>query len=94
MAADSRPKSLRDLVYNHQGFLVNPLQWTSRHLDLVGCRFEDSTRNEDRNDNHGELCPKSPRDAEGIARGLSPAIKRHHLINILVGEGRSFSYHR
>ena len=41
MVADSGPQSFRDLVRNHNRFLVGPLQWTSHHLDLVGCRFED-----------------------------------------------------
>ncbi|KAJ5972945.1 uncharacterized protein N7479_002863 [Penicillium vulpinum] len=59
MAVDSGPKSFRDIVRNNNRFLVDPLQWTSRHLDLVGCRFEDiattpvytkSTQNERSND--------------------------------------------
>ncbi|CAI7565547.1 unnamed protein product [Penicillium viridicatum] len=41
MVADPGPKSFRDIVRNHNRFLVSPLQWTSRHLDLVGSRFED-----------------------------------------------------
>lgn len=41
MVADSELKSFRDIVRNHNRFLVSPLQWTSRHLDLVGSRFED-----------------------------------------------------
>lgn len=41
MAAHSGPKSLRDLARKHNRFLVSPPEWTSRHLDLVGCRFED-----------------------------------------------------
>lgn len=43
MVADSGPQSFRDLVRNHNRFrfLVGPLQWTSYHLDLAGCRFED-----------------------------------------------------
>ncbi|KAJ5291929.1 hypothetical protein N7478_001180 [Penicillium angulare] len=35
MAADSGPKPLYDLVHRHNGFLVNPLQWTSRHEMLA-----------------------------------------------------------
>lgn len=103
MAAHSRPKSFRDIMRYHHDFLVNPLQWTSRHLDLVGCRFEDvpttpvsteSTRNNYRDNDGRKPCPKPLSDAEVIATNLFPIIKRRHLINILVGEERTFAYHR
>ncbi|KAJ5831758.1 hypothetical protein N7474_000069 [Penicillium riverlandense] len=107
MAADAGRKSLRDLVFKQSGFLVNPLQWTARHLDLVGCRFEDadpapvpapthteSTQDETRN-NGGSGPVKKPRsDAEIMSMNLAPVIKRCHLANILEGEERAFTSHR
>jgi hypothetical protein len=93
MMAYSRPKSFPDIVRNHRDFLVNPLQWTSRHLDLVGCRFEDiattpiyaeSTKSDGRNSDSQKSYPELPSDAELIAMNMFPIIKRHHLINILV----------
>lgn len=59
MEADSGSKSLRDLARKHNRFFVSPPEWTSSHLDLVGCRFEDvvttpvyteSTQNDSTND--------------------------------------------
>lgn len=103
MTADSRPKSFRDIVRNHRHFLVNPLQRTSRHLDLVGCRFEDvattpgyadSTKSDGRNNDSQKSYPELPRDAELIAMNLFPIIKRHRLIKILVGEEGAFAYPR
>lgn len=103
MAANSRPKPFRDIVCNHRGLLINPLQWTSRHLDLVGCRFEDvgntpvyaeSTQNDHRNNEGRKPCPNPPNDAEVIATNLFPIMKRRRLINILVGKEHPFSYPR
>ncbi|PLB55401.1 hypothetical protein P170DRAFT_506004 [Aspergillus steynii IBT 23096] len=100
MAADSGPKSLRDILLNYTSFLVTPLQWTSRHLELVGCRFEDvatttpvqPNQQSDQGDNDARsLCLKSPRNAELLATNLFPAIKRHSLTNILVSETRMFA---
>jgi len=90
----------------HSGFLVHPVQWTSRHLDLVRCRFEDvattpvyteTTGNDykDKDEDDGKSCLKRPRsDAEEIAMNIYFAAKRRHLVNILVGEGRPFAYFR
>jgi hypothetical protein len=103
MAADYRPKSFYDIVRNHSGFLVHPLQWTSRHLDLVGCQFEDvaptpvyteSTRNDYKNNDRRKPCLERQSDVEIIAMSLFPTMKRRHLISILVGEDRTFAYPR
>lgn len=40
MAANPRPKSFRDIVLYHRDSLINLLQWTSYHINLVGCRFD------------------------------------------------------
>ncbi|CAI7603781.1 unnamed protein product [Penicillium glandicola] len=32
--------SLAELMSHHRDFLVEPICWTSRHLEILGCRFE------------------------------------------------------
>jgi LPS sulfotransferase NodH len=103
MSASSQPKSFSDILRYHTSFLVNPIQWTSRHLDLVGCRFEDvgttyvdaeSTQNDHRNNDGPKPCPNTESDAEEIATNIFPLSKRDHLVNILVGKERPFSSFR
>ena len=103
MAANPRPKSFRDIVLYHRDSLINLLQWTSYHLNLVGCRFEDvgtppvcaeSTQNDHRNNDGRKPYRKSSNDAEVVAMNLFPIIKRRRLINILVSKERHFSYSR
>ena len=102
MAGDSRPKPFRDIVLDQPGFLVHPLQWTSRHLEQLGWRFEDvpttpvypETPNVHSNGDSGKPLPKRPNDAEALAMDLFPVRKRHCLSNILLGEGRKFAYTR
>lgn len=98
MAHDPEPKPLRDLLLGTQRFCVPPLQWTSRHLDLVGCRFEDvallpvnteSTQNNDTS-NGQERSSKKPNDAEVLATNIFADTKRKRLINILAGEEGRF----
>ncbi|KAJ5329450.1 hypothetical protein N7452_009840 [Penicillium brevicompactum] len=87
----------------HCELLINPLKWTSRHLDLVGCQFEDvgippvnteSTQNNHRNNGGPKPCSTPPSDAEEIATNVSPPIKLRSLINILIGEEGPFAYTR
>ena len=101
MAADTGPKSLRDVILNHTSFLVNPLQWTSHHLDLVGCRFEDVTpipshvqpseRSDPRDNGARKIGSDAPGSAASLATNPFPIIKRRSLINILVNEKRVFA---
>ncbi|OQE21442.1 hypothetical protein PENFLA_c014G10017 [Penicillium flavigenum] len=32
--------SLAELMSHHRDLLVQPICWTSRHLEMLGCRFE------------------------------------------------------
>lgn len=103
MAANPRPTSFYDTMRNNHGFIINSVQWTSRHLDLVGCRFEDvgtrpvyaeSTQINHKTNDGRNSCLSSPSDAEVLAMNLFPAIKCRRLISILVGKGRTFAYSR
>ncbi|KAJ5917544.1 hypothetical protein N7466_011098 [Penicillium verhagenii] len=40
MEAGLKPQPLAYLMRYHRELFVDPLFWTSRHLDLVGCRFK------------------------------------------------------
>lgn len=103
MGANARPESFHDIMRYHCELLINPLKWTSRHLDLVGCRFQDvgippvnteSTQNNHRNNGGPKPCSTPPSDAEEIAMNVSPPIKLRSLINILIGEEGPFAYTR
>lgn len=41
MEASKPPTSLHRLTIDNQNFAVNPLFWTSRHLFLVNCSFQE-----------------------------------------------------
>jgi hypothetical protein len=100
MAGNSRPKPFCDIVRDERGFLVHPVQWTSRHLELLGCRFEDvpttpvypETPNDHSNGDIQRPLTKQSNDAELLATNLFPVIKRRCLSDILLGEGRKFAY--
>jgi len=100
MAADFRP-TLRDLIFHYPGFVRNPLQWTSRHFDLVGCRFEDmstapankaSPQDDCRGPESGSY--RSELDAKMLANYLLYVQKRQSLVNILIGKKRAFKNYR
>lgn len=56
-----RPASLRDIIRQHprERLLVQPLEWTARHLELLHCSFEEekaeegSSEKEDGLENNG-----------------------------------------
>ncbi|OJJ94671.1 hypothetical protein ASPACDRAFT_128049 [Aspergillus aculeatus ATCC 16872] len=97
MPAASRPPSFSDLIRHHTSYLVNPLQWTSRHLDLVECRFQDvaTTPSENPpNHNSGKSSHQTSNqrsDAENLAKNWDPIHKRCSLFNILVKDTRLFA---
>lgn len=103
MTADFAPGSFRDIVRKNNGFLVSPLQWTSRHLQLVGCEFEDvavtpadtESNQRDHRDGIGRnFCAQAVTDAEILAMDIFPDTKRERLISILVGRDKPFARHR
>ncbi|KAE8374540.1 hypothetical protein BDV26DRAFT_284211 [Aspergillus bertholletiae] len=92
MTADPRSKSLRDLIRHHRDFIADPLLWVSRHLDLVGCRFEVA----DVDPGNAELpenLPEAQGHAEQLARNIFPVMKHRALVSMLAGKGRSFAKH-
>jgi hypothetical protein len=73
--------------------LVDPLLWTSHHLEVVGCRFRDTCAlpAEDPGDgiayhrsveqDSGEHCESF--EAERLAKSCAPRVKYFSLVNIL-----------
>ncbi|KAJ5542619.1 hypothetical protein N7535_005042 [Penicillium sp. DV-2018c] len=83
MAHDFTSKPFRDVV---RGLLVHPFRWTPRHLDMLGCRFEDAPTISVFPDapKDQRKCPERPDDAEMLDRSLDPDMKHHFLENILL----------
>ncbi|KAL5366500.1 hypothetical protein BJX96DRAFT_169984 [Aspergillus floccosus] len=84
---------------------TDPLFWTPRHLDAVGCRFEDHEAlamelpdNEHSSDGHQYLDQRSwliegsglELNVERLARSCAPLVKYYALINILDCEESPF----
>ncbi|PWY95730.1 hypothetical protein BO94DRAFT_455824 [Aspergillus sclerotioniger CBS 115572] len=93
MAADPAPKTFRILMRHHRDLFVNPLFWTSHHLDLLGCQFEDieASSIETTLDDSGSNNDRSLSNVESLATNLFMDVKHRCLVRILVGEGRAFA---
>lgn len=94
MATDTSPLPLHDLIRYHGRLYVHPLEWTPRHLDLVGCQFQDIAQDiasEERaykpDENQRDT---SASDAEEIATNPIYAFKSRSLGRILVGKEHAF----
>ncbi|PYI34365.1 hypothetical protein BP00DRAFT_433771 [Aspergillus indologenus CBS 114.80] len=88
-------------MQNHRELLVDPLSWTSHHLSLLGCRFEDadntnieSTQKKHETGATPQTCADLASDAERVARSPIPNLKHRCLVDILVGEERAFARSR
>lgn len=93
MSASDGVISLADLVHCHRELLVKPLFWTSRHLEMMGCRFQhvynaasmehtrDDQRPFERQSNEGEA------EAWSLAKSFSLEGKLNALTNILLSRG-------
>ncbi|KAE8148116.1 hypothetical protein BDV25DRAFT_22533 [Aspergillus avenaceus] len=93
--------SLSDIMRFRRELLVNPLLWTSRHLDAFGCSFQHidnaSTRDLDngyeappqRNDKQESSAEGRTRtsDAEMLATSALPAVKYNILCRFLFHDG-------
>ena len=92
MGTDTSPQPLRDLMRYNGSLFVNPLLWTLRHLDFVGCQFQDNTASEE-GDCKADENPRgtSASDVEEIATNIFYIDKHRSLVNILVGEEHAFA---
>ncbi|KAK1144980.1 hypothetical protein N8T08_004695 [Aspergillus melleus] len=83
------PKPLLDFVRGRRDLLDHPLMWTLRHLESLGCHFDDVATS-----TSSESPPQDSKhtdDAEGLARNLSPEWKLRCICRILLGEGQRFA---
>ncbi|KAL2810968.1 hypothetical protein BJX63DRAFT_422691 [Aspergillus granulosus] len=84
-----------DILRDHRrDLLVNPLQWTLHHLEVVGCRFDDveppayvESIHKDYNDTERGQSD----EVERLVCKPYPEVKHRCLKRILVGEGRKFA---
>jgi hypothetical protein len=99
MQVDPKPQSPCSLLRHHSELLVNPLLWTSRHLDLVGCQFkdigvmgEDSARQPPRKRRRLQAFKeyRKPSDAEILAQSVHPSTKLYSLVDIVNYEDSPF----
>ncbi|PYI00739.1 hypothetical protein BO78DRAFT_412039 [Aspergillus sclerotiicarbonarius CBS 121057] len=97
---EETPMSLRDLMRYHRELFVAPLYWTSRHLALVGCRFESvdkpsttptAARPED---DSNSPSPVSIHDVHPLPTELSSDERHAWFIDMLVGKRTPFDEHR
>ncbi|KND91088.1 hypothetical protein TOPH_04348 [Tolypocladium ophioglossoides CBS 100239] len=99
------PKPLTELIRHHREIFVSPLFWTSRHLDLVGCRFEDVENVNDATEYSGVgHISTQPSNDDGLpinddklieivkrlAKHQTYTSKVSNLTVLLMGEGRAF----
>ncbi|KAL4968451.1 uncharacterized protein BDV14DRAFT_167052 [Aspergillus stella-maris] len=88
-----------NIMQTSRELFVNPLLWTSHHLNLLGCQFEDvdSTGTGSAQDECKAAADNAitratrPSDAELLARRPFATVKRLCLIDILVGKGGPFA---
>ncbi|KAJ5554997.1 hypothetical protein N7535_007439 [Penicillium sp. DV-2018c] len=84
MQPDLKPHPLAYRMRYHRELFVDPLCWTSRHLDLVGGRFKElkSTDSEYTEDNTepARSLSSSPSDAERLARSCATMSKHGKVV--------------
>ncbi|PYI00911.1 hypothetical protein BO78DRAFT_434069, partial [Aspergillus sclerotiicarbonarius CBS 121057] len=94
MEAGPGPKPFRVILHHHRELFVNPLFWTSRHLDLVGCQFEDvdaASIETTQASDCGTGDDRSLSDVESLATNVFLGVKYRCLVRLLVGECRIFA---
>ncbi|KAF3405666.1 hypothetical protein F1880_010337 [Penicillium rolfsii] len=88
-ASDVGLVSLAELIRHHRE-LVDPLFWTSRHLEMMGCRFKHAD-NVSLVEHHQQPSEGLPNEGESEALSLAKSFslqgKLNALANILLSEG-------
>ncbi|KAL5338012.1 hypothetical protein BJX70DRAFT_367892 [Aspergillus crustosus] len=97
MQPSSGQPSLYALLRDER-LLAYPPAWTSRHLDMVGCRFQDTSTSPPVSDPderiESQILSGSSYRAKSLAIASSPLSKICHLSNLLSHEGSSFQSYR
>lgn len=96
-------KPLSELVRDHRELCVRPLFWTTRLLELLGCRFQDVALSGDetvswrinKNDGRDWQSQGKPEDfAERLAVTGAPLSKIASITRLLTGKDGAFEHHR
>ncbi|PLB50833.1 hypothetical protein P170DRAFT_425133 [Aspergillus steynii IBT 23096] len=86
----------------HRDLFVDPLFWTFRHLNLVGCHFtplesreipqdiEDAREAQNNDEPRDRVPPPPPSAPERLAKSCAPLVKLSALYHILEYEGSAF----
>ncbi|KAL4744897.1 hypothetical protein BDW72DRAFT_187705 [Aspergillus terricola var. indicus] len=91
-------------LLRQKGILDHPLCWTSRHLDIVGCQFQDAITSPTASGPDNSIASLdctgraniergSCLEAERLAKSCAPRVKYCILTNILSCEGNPFEEH-
>ncbi|CAG8376545.1 unnamed protein product [Penicillium salamii] len=102
MQPSVKPQPLAYMMRHHRELLVDPMFWTSRHLDLVGCHFQScksaeytqNNKNARERSDLGDGFPRvtipPPSDPQRLAKSCAPLVKLYSLIRILEYKGSTF----
>lgn len=84
-----------------EALFVQPLEWTSRHLELLQCCYEQATPSLDEPQEAKETVEKLPEQAEALdkltqaAKGLATSDIKNHYIKFMLTEAEGpFKLHR
>lgn len=98
--APSSPVLFCDLEQNAREVFVCPLLWTSRHFDILGCRFEDAkiptssielTQSKCNTEENIKIRKQRELATQKLAEKASRAVSHDCLRSILLGEGSAFA---
>lgn len=98
MQSDSRQPRLYTLL-RQEGLLVDPLLWTSRHLEIVGCQFQDILPTVSVSDDcvaeqhcagRAAVKERTRLQAQRLSMSCAPRVKHYALIDIMGCEGSPF----
>jgi hypothetical protein len=97
--------SLSDILRFRRELLVTPLFWTSRHLDALGCSFQQTDNFMAKNTCDGYKAPRwredkqapaaksrtNISDVEMLAKSAVPSLKHNILRRLLLHDGSLFN---
>jgi hypothetical protein len=80
-------KSLHALSVGNANFQVHPVLWTSDHLTLVGCRFEETHGANDAENVEAHATNRETYYATRLATSPVQKMKRHYVSSLFCGTG-------
>ncbi|KAL4868724.1 hypothetical protein BDV12DRAFT_197070 [Aspergillus spectabilis] len=91
--AKTRYMSLQDLIHHCCYLFVDPILWTSHHLEQVGCQFEtvDTAQVDIHKDDKQPSNPQSAGHAEIFATNWISTCRDNAMYSLLLGKRRAFA---